>query len=103
MQRRVLPLFDLAQGPALLAILVDVGKQDRLSRAGRLAGGQDFAIDNRPALILGVNFRTANPLHAVAALLHDAAGSDRYVGIVLLPQARRGVIRIMEEIETPHL
>src|SRR5262249_37979695 len=97
MQRRVLTLFDLA------GAVVDGAEDDGLRRAGRLAGGQDFAVADAPAFLLGVNHGLPNPLHAVGTLLHDAARPDGYVRVVLLPEALGGVIGVVEEVEAPDL
>src|SRR5690348_14599107 len=45
-QRRVLPLADLAQRPPLPAILVDIAKDNRLRRTSSLASGQDFLVSD---------------------------------------------------------
>src|SRR5262249_20208312 len=53
-ERRVLPRPDLAQRPPPPAVLVDVAEDDRLGRAGGLAGGQDVAVGDGPVGDLGV-------------------------------------------------
>ena len=68
-------LGDLAVG------IVQVAEDDRLRRARRLAGGHDFAVADRPVLLLGLDARGVDALHAVRALLHHAAAADRDVGI----------------------
>ena len=47
--------------------------------------------------------RRVEPLHAVGALLHDAAGADRDVGVLGHPDELGGVLRVVEEVEAPDL
>src|SRR5438552_2199129 len=97
MPRRILVLLHLA------APVTDVPENDGLGRAGRLAGSQDFAVRDAATLNLGVDFRVANPLHAVAALLHDAARANGHVGVELLARAFRSKVAVLEKVEAPHL
>ncbi len=47
--------------------------------------------------------RLANPLHAVAALLHHAAAAHGDVGVVLHPQRLGFEVGVFQKIEPPHL
>ncbi len=84
---RVVALVGLELGNAAVGI-VDVAEDDRLGGAGRLAGGLDVAVAHLAVFLLGVDLGVVDALHAVGALLHDAAAADRDVG--LLQQLQRG-------------
>ena len=53
----------------------------------RLARGDDFTVADLPILALGVDARMVDALHAIGALLHDAAAAHGDVRVAL---ARRG-------------
>src|SRR5919108_2951584 len=67
--------------------IVEIAKGDRLGRASRLAGGNDIAIADTVAFFLGLDPGCIDPLHAVSALLHHAAVTDRDLGIFLSHEA----------------
>src|SRR5271170_3815750 len=90
-QGRILPLPDLALRSGLRIDAVDVPEDNRGGGTGSLAGGQDFAVVDRPAVSFRVDLGVPNALDAIAALLHDAPGADRDVWVVLKPRARRRV------------
>src|SRR5205085_3808697 len=58
--------------------VVFVTENDRLRRAGLLAGSDDLAVADRAILAVGGDLRLANALQAVGAFLHDAAAADRH-------------------------
>src|SRR5579885_3786107 len=76
---RARPRIDLTQNRVVLLLrlqlrhpagrIVDVPKDDRFGRACRFASCYDFAVPDRPVLLLGVNAHVVNPLHAIGALL----------------------------------
>src|SRR5262249_47321041 len=80
-ERRVLPRSDLTQRTRLPAVLVNVAEDNGLGRAGSLAGGQDLAVGDGPVGGLRVDLGAADALHAVGALLHDAARAHGHVGV----------------------
>ena len=45
----------------------------------------------------------AEALHAVGALLHDAAAAHGHFGVVEQTQTRRVVVRVLQEVEAAHL
>src|SRR5262245_6074213 len=50
--------------------VVDVAEHDGLGRTGGLAGGADLPVADLSVLVLGVDARAVDALHAVGALLH---------------------------------
>src|ERR1700739_2446926 len=60
----------------LAVFVVEVAEGDDRCGARLLAGGNDFAIADRPVFLFGFNLGHIDALHTVAALLHDAAGTD---------------------------
>ena len=93
--------FGLQRRDAALRI-VQVAEDDRFGRADRLARGLHFAVLNAAAVLLGFDARGADALHAIRALLHDAAAADRHIGIASDRQARRLPILVLEEVEPAH-
>src|ERR1700682_1974537 len=83
--------------------IVQVPEDDGVGGAGLLAGRQHLAVADAPLLHARLDARALDALHAVGALLHDAAGAHRDVGIEdhLLGVAVVG--GIAEKIEPPHL
>jgi hypothetical protein len=85
----------LAEGDGVLGI-VAVAEDDRLGRAGLLAGGHDLAVAHRAVLALGVDLRDADALDAIGAFsmtpwsrtvtsgFHDSA-SAAFLDIVCTP------------------
>src|SRR5262249_24156619 len=63
--------------------IVEVAEHDRLGGTGRRARGHHLTVADPSALLLGVDARGIDPLHAVRALLHHAAASHGDVGISL--------------------
>jgi hypothetical protein len=61
--------------------VVDVTEHDGVGRAYLLARGLDVAIGDSAILFLGFDLRRVDALHAVGALLHDAAASHGDVRI----------------------
>ena len=72
-------------------------------RAGLLAGGDDFAVADAAALLLGLDLRGVDALHAVRALLHHAARADGDVGVAHRLERRRVVVGVVEEVEAADL
>src|SRR5262249_31591790 len=56
--------------------IVEIAKHDGIGWAYLLAGGQDLSVTNVAILAFGVDSRLIDPLHAVGALLHDAAAPN---------------------------
>src|SRR5690606_21604791 len=98
-QRRGLELVDHATGE------VEVAEDDRLGRAGRLAGGDDLHVGDAPVLVRGLDAGLGDALRAVRALLHHAAAAHGHVGVVRQRQRRRGRVelRVLQVVETPDL
>src|SRR5262249_20937199 len=71
-QNPVVPRIGLELGDLALGV-IDVAEDDRAGRAGRLAGGDNFAVEDRPILRLRGITRGVDPLDAVRALLHHPA------------------------------
>ncbi len=63
--------------------VVEVAEDDRVGRAGLLAGGTISPSRSVAVLALGLDLRRLDPLHAVGALLHHAAEAHGDVGVVL--------------------
>ena len=53
----------------------------------RLAGGQNLAVADLAIFALGLDAGDVDALHAVGALLHDAAAAHRDVGVALQLEA----------------
>ena len=87
-EHRVVARARLELGDAAVGI-VDVAEDDRLGRAHRLAGRHDFAVANVAIFALRLDARGVDALHAVGALLHDAAAADGDVGVALQLELRR--------------
>src|SRR5207247_802334 len=70
--------------------IVEVAEDDGVGRAGLRAGARDLAVANGAiAFALGRDLRLLDALHAVRALLHDAAHAHGDVGVELhLPGLR---------------
>src|SRR5579863_991696 len=83
--------------------IVERPEGDRLGRAPLLASGLQLAVGDGPPLDAGVDPLAFDPLHAVGALLHDAARADRHVGVHREAPRRAQVPRVVEEVEAPHL
>ena len=54
-------------------------------------------------LLVGLDLRRADALHAVAALLHHAAAAHRHIRVAHQLQALGLVIGVEQEVEAPHL
>ena len=81
----------------------DVAEADRFGRAGLLARGDDVAVGQAPAVLLGVDLGPADSLDAVRALLHDAPGTDRDVRVLAQLHHLGRVLGEVEVVEAPHL
>ena len=101
-EQAVVPVAGLQLRDAALGV-VDVAEHDRLRRAGRLAGGHHVAVLHLAALVLGVDAGAADALHAVGALLHDAARAHRDLGVAQHLEGRRLPVLVQQEVEAPHL
>ena len=102
-EQRVVARLGLQLRDAAVRI-VQVAEHDRLGRAGLLAGGLDLAVAD--AAVLASRRRSCarvDALHAVGALLHDAAAAHRDVGIAPQLEARRVPVLIEQEVEAAHL
>src|SRR6266568_7439593 len=83
--------------------IVHVSEDDGFRRAGLLAGGLDLAFPDGPPLVPGVDAGSADPLHAVGALLHDPAAAHGHVGVAHHLESGGGPVLVQEEVEAPHL
>src|SRR6185295_15653649 len=81
----------------------DVAEDDRLGGTRLRAGGGEAAVLERLVLALGVDARRVDALHAVGALLHDAAEADADVGIALQLQRLGRPVGELVEVEAPYL
>src|SRR6185312_1170001 len=79
--------------------IVDVAEDDRVGRARLLARGLDLPVADSAIVLLRLDLRAVDPLHAVRALLHHAAAADRDVGIARELEARRRPVLIEQEVE----
>src|SRR5262249_7556524 len=92
------PLAPRHRAPRLVAVAED----DRLGRAGLLAGGHHLALTQRPVLAPGSDLGAADTLAAAWALLHRAAGPHRDFGVPAHREPSVGA-GIVEEVEASHL
>src|SRR6185369_14133937 len=83
--------------------IVHVAKHDRVGRTNSLTRGDDLAVAHFPVLELCLDLRVLNALHAVSALLHDAATAHRYIRIAHQLISWRVPVLVKEEIEAAHL
>src|SRR4029079_1948789 len=95
--RILLPLRDRARG------IVDVSERDRLGGTDLLTRRADFAVADLPAVLRVVDARFLDALHAVGALLHDAARADGDVGIALELRDLGLEVLVEVEVEAPDL
>src|ERR1700722_10558058 len=65
----------------LSCLVVDVAEGNGAGRAGLLACRDNFAVTNLAVFLIRLNLCRLDTLHAVAALLHHAARTDRNVRI----------------------
>ena len=83
--------------------VVEIAEDDGFGGAGLLAGREHLAVADPAILQAGVDAGALDPLHAIGALLHDAARAHRHVRVEghLL---RVGVVRrVREEVEPADL
>ena len=80
-----------------------IAKDNRSRRASLLASRNHFAIAHLAILALGRDTAMRNALHAVRALLHDAAAAHADFRIAHHLVLRRGEILEEQEVEPPHL
>jgi hypothetical protein len=87
-----------------LAVVVgEITEPDRRGRADLLAGRHHVAVLQLPAFVLGSDLGLADALQAEGALLHDAPGAHRDLGVVRhLGDAAFVTVKI-EEVEPPDL
>src|SRR5207244_4877801 len=81
-QEGVVPRLGLERRDAALGV-VQVAEHDRLGGAGLGARRHHLAVADRASLLLGRDAVLVDALHAVGALLHDAAAPHRDVGVAL--------------------
>src|ERR1700690_4422246 len=87
--------------------IVDVAKDNRIGRAGLLAGRLQGSVFNLELAIFahrrrfGVNAMLGNALHAIRALFHDAAAAHGDVGIAHQLILRSLPVLEQQEVETP--
>src|SRR5207245_11594539 len=101
-QERAVPrlapeLPDAARG------VVQVAEHARLGGTGLGARRHHLAVADRSPLLLGRDAVLVDALHAVGALLHDAAAPHRDVGVALRLEALRLPVGVLEEVEAAHL
>src|SRR5438105_11243138 len=82
--------------------IVHVAEDDRFRRTRLLTSGGDFAVAHAAILLLRIDLRRVDTLHAVGALLHHAAGADGDVGIAHRFERRRFVVAVVIEVEAAH-
>src|SRR6185437_16306703 len=82
---------------------VEIAKDNGIGRARLLAGRLELSLLNAPILFFRRDARAADALDAIRALLHHPAPAHRHVGVVHRFITRRLVIRVPQEIESPHL
>ena len=69
-----------------------------------LAGRQDFAIAHiGRSSCSACNARRVDALHAESAFFHHAARTHRHIRVAHQLNRRRLLIRILQEVEAPHL
>src|SRR5215471_12350857 len=85
-----------------IALRPDVAEDDRLGRAGRLAGGSYLAVPHVAALFFGLDLGVHDALDAERAFLHHAARSDGDFRIARHFQTRRVPIAVQQIIEAAH-
>src|SRR4029077_21085598 len=73
----------------ILLLVVQIAEDDGARRAGLLAGGLELPGRDRPLSDLGLDLRLLDALHAVGALLHDAAHAHGDVRVVEQLEHRR--------------
>jgi hypothetical protein len=114
MPRVAFQFGDLAARLLLGRQVVHVAEDNRLGRAGRLAGDHDLAVTDvgqfRPVgvlaetvFVLSLDFAVANPLDAKGALLHHPPAADGDLGIPLQLHALGRPVGVAQEVEPAHL
>src|SRR3989338_4634086 len=76
-----------------------VGPGSSTGVADGLAGGDDFAVADLAAFLLGGNAGGVDALHAVGALLHHPARAHGDVGGAQQLQAGRLLVDVLQEVE----
>src|SRR5262245_13200968 len=97
-EQRVVALLALELRDAALGI-VDVAEHDRVGRTRLLTRGLDLAVPDLAILFFRFDLRGVDPLHAVGALLHDAAAAHGDVGVSSELEARCVPVLIEEIVE----
>src|SRR5208282_5210964 len=80
----------------------DIAENDRVSWAGLLAGGLQFAILNFAIFALGIDAVLGDALHAISTFFHDAAAAHGHIRIAHHLVLRRFPILEEKEVEAPH-
>src|SRR5262249_47781921 len=83
--------------PAL--VIVDVPEDNGLSRTSLRTGSNNLAISNLPIFFLRLDLCSLNSLHAISALLHNPAASDRDVGVAQHLETRSVEVLIEKKVE----
>src|SRR4030095_7649836 len=82
--------------------IANIAKLDGRGGTGLLAGGLDVAVTKLAPGELRIDLAPIDPLHAVRALLHHAARTNRDVGVHGELQNVRRVLGEVEEIEVTY-
>src|SRR6185437_3621930 len=83
--------------------VVQIAEDDRVRRAGLLAGGDDLAVLDRAVFLVRRDLGLLDALHAVRALLHDATRADRDIRVAHELEALGVEVRVEQEVEPSHL
>src|SRR4029079_3037336 len=83
--------------------VVQRAEDDGAGRAALLASGEQLAVLDRASLDARGDALALDALHAVRALLHDAARADGDVRVHAQLARGRVVLDVVEEVEPPHL
>src|ERR1700682_3868189 len=97
----IVALLRFQFGDAAIGI-IGVAEDDGFRRAGGLASGDDFAVLDRAILFFRFDARVVDALHAIGALLHDAAAAHGDFRIAQELELRSLPILEAHEIEAAH-
>src|SRR5262245_17677427 len=87
-EESVIPTFLLQLCNSALWI-ANIPKHDGICRTRGLACRDDFAVTDRPIILLCLDASAVDSLNAIRALLHHAAAPNGYIGVIQQLHARR--------------